>query len=162
MAERVYVGIGSNMGDKEGNILGALRMLEEDGRLSAQGIAPLYKTGPVGYTDQDWFLNTVAAYETALTPRELLVALMGIEKQMGRERTVRWGPRVIDLDILLYGDAVVDTPDLQIPHPRIVERAFVVVPLADLAPDILLPGGKTAASLAVDLPKTQAVERYKA
>ncbi|MCL5058002.1 MAG: 2-amino-4-hydroxy-6-hydroxymethyldihydropteridine diphosphokinase [Actinobacteria bacterium] len=162
MAERVYIGIGSNMGDKEGNILGALRMLGEDGRLSAQGSAPLYKTGPVGYTDQDWFLNTVAAYETALTPHELLGALMGIEKKMGRERTVRWGPRVIDLDILLYGDAVVNTPDLQIPHPRIVERAFVVVPLADLAPDILLPGGKTAASLVVDLSKTQAVERYKA
>lgn len=162
MAVKVYIGIGSNMGDKEDNIREALGLLERDGRVSALEIAPLYKTDPVGYADQDWFLNTVAAVKTDLSPRELLGLLMGIERQMGRERTIRWGPRVIDLDILLYGDAVVNTPDLQIPHPRIVERAFVAVPLADLDPDILLPGGKTAASLAVDLLKTQRVERYKA
>ena len=140
----------------------ALRLLGEDGRLSAQEITPLYKTGPVGYTDQDWFLNTVVSFEADLAPQELLGLLMEIERQMGRERTIRWGPRVIDLDILLYGDAVVNTSDLQIPHPRIVERAFVAVPLADLAPDILLPGGKTAASLAEALSKEQTVERYKA
>lgn len=162
MAVKVYIGIGSNMGDKEGNIREALSLLERDGRLFSPAVAPLYKTDAVGYTDQDWFLNTVAAFTTDHTPQELLGLLMGIERQMGRERTIRWGPRVIDLDILLYGDAVVNTPDLQIPHPRIVERAFVAVPLADLAPDILLPGGKTAASLAVDLSKTQIVERYKA
>lgn len=162
MAVKVYIGIGSNMGDKEDNIREALGLLERDGRVSALEIAPLYKTDPVGYADQDWFLNTVASVKTDLSPRELLGLLMGIERQMGRERTIRWGPRVIDLDIILYGDAVVNTPDLQIPHPRIVERAFVVVPLADLDPDILLPGGKKAASLAVDLSKTQRVERYKA
>jgi 2-amino-4-hydroxy-6-hydroxymethyldihydropteridine diphosphokinase len=162
LAEKVYIGIGSNVGEKKGNINRALRLLAEDGRLLSAAVAPLYKTGPVGFTDQDWFLNTVAAYEADLAPHGLLELLMGIEKEMGRVRTIRWGPRVIDLDILLYGDAVVSTPDLEIPHPRLAERAFVVVPLADLAPGLVLPGGKTAAALAAELSKTQRIERHTA
>lgn len=162
LAEKVYIGIGSNLGDKESNILNALRRLEEGGRVNIQARAPFYKTDPVGYTDQDWFLNTVAACETGLAPHDLLEALMKVEQDMGRVRTIHWGPRVIDLDILLYGDAVVSTPDLEIPHPRISERAFVVVPLSDLAPNITLPGGKTAAALAAELSKTQRIERHKA
>ncbi|MCL6479767.1 MAG: 2-amino-4-hydroxy-6-hydroxymethyldihydropteridine diphosphokinase [Peptococcaceae bacterium] len=160
MAERVLIGIGSNVGRKEENIRRALELLAADGRLSPAGVAPLYRTDPVGYREQDWFLNTVAEYETDLSPRELLEVLMRVENEMGRRRTVRWGPRVIDLDILLYGNVTVNWPDLQIPHPRMVERAFVVAPLADLHPDMPLPGGRRAAELAAELSQAQKVERY--
>lgn len=160
MAERAFIGLGSNLGRKEENIRRALEMLGGRRGIGLAGVAPLYKTGPVGYADQDWFLNTVAEIETSLPPRELLEVLMGIEKEMGRRRTVRWGPRVIDLDILLYGEAAIDTPDLVVPHPRLEERAFAVVPLADLRPALLLPGGRAAAALAADLAGAQRVERY--
>lgn len=136
-------------------------MLEGDGRISISAVAPLYRTDPVGYTDQDWFLNTVALLETGLSPGELLGVLMEAENKMGRERAIRWGPRVIDLDILLYGELTINWPDLQIPHPRLEERAFVVVPLADLYPDMLLPGGRAASDLAAQLSKAQRIESYK-
>lgn len=159
MTEGVFIGIGSNIGDKEENIKRALDLIRESG-ISVREVAPLYRTDPVGYQEQDWFLNTVAVIETVLPPRELLAALMEIENKMGRKRTVRWGPRVVDLDILLYGDVTLNTPDLQVPHPRMLERAFVMAPLADLRPDMALPGGRTAAQLAAELSKTQHVERY--
>lgn len=161
MAVRVFIGIGSNMGRKEENIRRALELLAGDARLTAAGVAPFYRTEPVGYREQDWFLNTVAEYETDLSPRELLEVLMRVENEMGRRRTIRWGPRVIDLDILLYGNITVDLPDLQIPHPRMEERAFVVAPLADLHPDMLLPGGRKAAELAAELSQAQRMERHK-
>lgn len=157
---RVFIGIGSNMGRKEDNIRRALDLLNENPGISVTGVAPLYSTGPVGHTDQDWFLNTVALLETGFSPHELLFFLMDVENKMGRERTIRWGPRVIDLDILLYGDSVIDSPDLQVPHPRLEERAFVVVPLADLCPDLILPGGSTAAGLAAVLSRAQLIERF--
>ncbi|MFZ5642705.1 MAG: 2-amino-4-hydroxy-6-hydroxymethyldihydropteridine diphosphokinase [Bacillota bacterium] len=160
MPEKVYVGIGSNIGDKKGSIIKALELLKADGRFSGVKTAPFYKTDPVGYTDQDWFLNTVAAFETDLSPHELLRVLMSIEEEMGRVRTIRWGPRVIDLDIILYGDLKIDFPNLQVPHPRLEERAFVVAPLADLSPDLVMPCGKTSFLLAEELIKTQSIERY--
>ncbi len=160
MAGTVFIGIGSNLGDKEGNIRRALQMLAEDGRISVVAVAPLYKTDPVGNRDQDWFLNTVAAVDTALPPLELLKVLSEIEDGMGRRRTVRWGPRVIDLDILLYGEERINMPDLQIPHPGVEERAFVAVPLADLHPGLMLPCGATAAELAAELAEKQHVEKY--
>lgn len=160
LAPTVFIGLGSNMGQKEENIQRALELLGKGGQISVAGVAPLYRTGPVGYLDQDWFLNTVAELETGLSPHDLLKLLMDIENLMGRERTIRWGPRVIDLDILLYSDKAVNTPELEIPHPRLTERAFVMVPLADLCPDLVLPGGRRAADLAADLAKSQNVERY--
>lgn len=160
MPEGVFIGLGSNMGRKEENIRRALELMERGGGMAVAGLAPLYRTDPVGFLDQDWFLNTVALVETDLSPHQLLAALMDIENIMGRERTVRWGPRVIDLDILLYGEKTVKAPDLEIPHPRLAERAFVVVPLADLRPDLVLPGGRRASSLAADLAKSQRIERY--
>lgn len=160
MAVNAFIGIGSNMGSKERNICRALELLAADGRLRVVGVAPLYRTDPVGYLDQDWFLNTVAEYKTDLSPRELLELLMRTEDEMGRVRSVRWGPRVIDLDILLYGEQRVELPDLTIPHPRLEERAFVVTPLADLHPDMLLSCGKRAAVLAAELSRVQRVERY--
>lgn len=109
----------------------------------------LYETAPVGRTDQPDFLNAVALLRTSLPPRDLLDALLHVENRMGRVRTLRWGPRVIDLDLLLYGDAQVETPGLTIPHPRLRERAFVLVPLAEIAPDLRLPGdGKRVLELA--------------
>lgn len=160
MSDRVYIGIGSNLGDKQENIKKALDLLKANGRLSGVIAAPLYKTDPVGCADQDWFLNTVACFTTDMSPHDLLGVLMSMEKEMGRVRTVRWGPRVIDLDILLYGDLKIDFPDLQVPHPRLEERAFVMVPLADLSPDLVMPCGKTSVSLAEELVKTQSIERY--
>ncbi|WP_035106731.1 2-amino-4-hydroxy-6-hydroxymethyldihydropteridine diphosphokinase [Desulfovirgula thermocuniculi] len=138
--ERAYIGLGSNMGDKKAGILRALEELGKTPGVALLRVAPLYRTAPVGYTDQDWFVNTVAEIDTALSPRELLAACLEIERRLGRVRGVRWGPRVIDLDLLLYGDLVVDEPDLAVPHPRMHERAFVLVPLADLAPDLVVPG----------------------
>ena len=156
----VIIGIGSNMGDREENIKRALYLLDGKEGLTLAGVAPLYRTEPVGYTEQDWFLNTVAIFMTELSPEELLAVTSKTEKEIGRKRNIRWGPRVIDLDILLYGELSVNAPCLQIPHPRLLERAFVVVPLADLYPGRLLPGGRTAASLAAELTKSQYVERY--
>jgi len=157
--ETAFVGLGTNMGDKRANIKKAIAVLGGMKTVHIAGVAPVYRTAPVGYTAQDWFLNTVVKVETYLSPRELLAKLLGIEEKMGRKRTIRWGPRVIDLDLLLYGDRVVKEKDLVVPHPRLTERAFVVVPLADLAPDLILPGGKRAAQLAADLMKEQQVEK---
>ena len=161
MAERVFIGIGSNLGSKEENITQALELLKADGRSLVAAVASLYRTDPVGYTDQDWFLNTVAVLETDLSPGDLLGFLLETENKIGRERTIHWGPRVIDLDILLYGNLTITSTDLQIPHPRLEERAFVVVPLAELFPDLTLPGGSAASNLAAQLSKNQRVEKYK-
>ncbi|RJQ30015.1 MAG: 2-amino-4-hydroxy-6-hydroxymethyldihydropteridine diphosphokinase [Peptococcaceae bacterium] len=157
---KVFIGIGSNSGDKEANIGKALKLLGETPGVTVHRVAPLYRTEPVGYIEQDWFLNTVAEVSTVLSPRELLDALLGIEKSLGRVRTVRWGPRPVDLDIILYGNGNINEPDLVIPHPGMCERAFVVAPLADLVPDLVLPGGKKAADLAAFLRKEQPIERY--
>lgn len=154
-----YLGLGSNLGDKEKNLRTALLCLDRQQSVRVKRVAPFYLTAPVGFERQDWFLNTVAEVETGLSPRRLLAVLSGIEEKMGRVREIRWGPRVIDLDILLYGDAVVNEPDLVIPHPEMKKRAFVLVPLADLVPGLFLPGGGTVAELARRLQKTQAVIR---
>lgn len=155
-----YIGIGSNMGSKGDNIEQAVNLLEEKPGISILGLAPLYRTAPVGYLEQDWFLNTVARLETDLNPLNLLYALLDIEKRMGRVRQIHWGPRVIDLDLLLYGDEIIKLPELEVPHPRLTERAFVVVPLANLAPHLVLPGGLKAKDLARALGQEQSIEIY--
>jgi len=109
-------------------------------------VSSLYETAPVGVTDQPDFLNAVAAVRTGLGPEETLDALLHIENQMGRVRTQRWGPRVIDLDLLLYGGERVSLPRLTVPHPRLRERAFVLVPLAEIAPELRLPGEEERAA----------------
>lgn len=156
-----YIGLGSNRGDREQNLRWAVRMLREAPGVTVRRVAPLYRTAPVGVTDQPEFLNTVVEVTTILSPRELLASLLTIEKLLGRTRGRRWGPRVIDLDLLLYGTESINAPDLAVPHPRLAERAFVVVPLADLAPGLALPGGAAAAALAAELQKKQFVERVK-
>ena len=130
-----YVGLGANLGDREGTIRAAVADLP-----GVVAVSTLRETDPVGITDQPRFLNGVAALETELAPRELLDALLAVERRLGRERGKRWGPRTIDLDLLLYGDEVIGEDGLTIPHPRLHERRFVLEPLADLAPLLVVPG----------------------
>jgi 2-amino-4-hydroxy-6-hydroxymethyldihydropteridine diphosphokinase len=132
---RAYVGLGANLGDREGTIRAAVADLP-----GVVAVSTLRETDPVGITAQPRFLNGVAALETELAPRELLDALLAVERRLGRERGKRWGPRTIDLDLLLYGDEVIDEDGLTIPHPRLHERRFVLEPLADLAPKLVVPG----------------------
>ena len=136
--KRVYLSLGSNIGDREGNLRKAVE------RLAAQEIRVLhasriYETEPVDYKDQAWFLNQVVEAETALFPMQLLTRIGRVERELGRRRTVRNGPRTIDIDILFYGLATVETARLEIPHPRIAQRRFVLAPLAELAPDLRHP-----------------------
>jgi 2-amino-4-hydroxy-6-hydroxymethyldihydropteridine diphosphokinase len=130
-----YVGLGSNLGDRESLIRDAARLL------GARRLSTVRETEPWGLVDQPSFLNAVAELETPRTARELLDELLDIEQRLGRERVgPRWGPRKIDLDLLLYGDALLDEPGLVVPHPRLHERRFVLEPLAELAPDLVVPG----------------------
>jgi 2-amino-4-hydroxy-6-hydroxymethyldihydropteridine diphosphokinase len=130
-----YVGLGANLGEREETIRAAVAELPD-----VVAVSPLRETDPVGVTDQPQFLNGVAALETELAPHELLDVLLAVERRLGRERRERWGPRTIDLDLLLYGDEVIDEDGLKIPHPRQSERRFVLEPLADLAPQLVVPG----------------------
>ena len=129
----VYLSLGSNIGDREANLEAAIE------RLSPVRRSPIYETEPVDYLNQRWFLNLVIEIETTLFPMQLLSRIQKIERELGRVRGVPKGPRIIDIDILLYGDAVVRTSKLEIPHPRMAERRFVLAPLADLAPELRHP-----------------------
>jgi len=132
-----YLGLGSNLGDREANIKSALKMLGQEARILK--VSSLYETDPVGYKDQPWFLNCVCAVETELAPQALLELAKTIERKLGRKPTLRFGPRLIDIDILFYDDLILDSPDLTIPHPRLAERAFVLVPLKEIAPNLVHP-----------------------
>ena len=133
----VYLGLGSNLGQREANLSRAIQILGQQMRVLR--ISSIYETAPWGYTDQPDFLNCVLEVETMLPPPRLLESVKGLEKDMGREQSFRYGPRLIDVDILLYGDSSTDLPDLQIPHPRMPQRAFVLVPLAELAAGLAHP-----------------------
>lgn len=135
---RIYLALGSNLGDRLDYFQRALDALGSAARL--QRVGQIYETEPWGVTDQPRFLNTAVEAETALAPLDLLMILKTLEAGLGRQATVRYGPRVIDIDILLYGSQTVTGPSLEIPHPRMAERAFVLTPLADLAPDLRPPG----------------------
>lgn len=134
----VYIALGSNLGDRVANLLLAReRIVSPHVRLSRA--SSIYETAPREIVDQPWFLNQVVAAETTLFPRQLLARLLQIEQEMGRQRTVSKGPRVIDLDILLFGEAVIHTAGLEVPHPRMAERRFVLEPLAELVPTLRPP-----------------------
>ena len=134
-----YIGIGSNLGDKLGNCRRGIEAIGADARNRLVGHSRFYRTEPVGKKDQEWFINGVVAVETTMSPAELMEFLLSVEKEMGRVRQERWGPRIIDLDILFYGDRILDEEGLQIPHPRLHERRFVLTPLKDMAPGLLHP-----------------------
>jgi 2-amino-4-hydroxy-6-hydroxymethyldihydropteridine diphosphokinase len=133
---RAFLGLGSNLGDRQGTLRHAVDQLEAGGDVTA--VSPLYETDPVGGPDhQRPYLNLVVELATTDSPRQLLVRCQALEEAAHRVRTVRWGPRTLDADVLLVGDLVVDEADLVVPHPRLWERRFVVQPLADLAPDLV-------------------------
>ncbi|MDF2630818.1 MAG: 2-amino-4-hydroxy-6-hydroxymethyldihydropteridine pyrophosphokinae [Symbiobacteriaceae bacterium] len=130
-----YLSLGSNLGDRLGYLAEAIRRLGAPHTRVTQ-VSSIYETAPWGKTDQPSFLNMAAAVETDLTPDELLRHILSVEQVLGRVRTVRWGPRTVDIDMLLYGDERRATPDLQLPHPRMANRAFVLVPLLEIAPHL--------------------------
>jgi 2-amino-4-hydroxy-6-hydroxymethyldihydropteridine diphosphokinase len=133
-----YLSLGSNLGDRAANIERALALLATSGVRTIHR-SSLYKTEPVEFTAQGWFLNLAVEVETGLMPRQLLHALRNVEQEMGRRRIVRAGPRILDIDILIYGTSIVRTAELEIPHPRMAERRFVLVPMAEIAPNLRHP-----------------------
>jgi 2-amino-4-hydroxy-6-hydroxymethyldihydropteridine diphosphokinase len=145
-----YIGIGANLGDRVRSIRAALALLAAEPELEMGPVSTIRETDPVGVLDQPRFLNAAARLETELPPRTLLERLLAVEKRLGRVRTgQRYGPRTIDLDLLLYGDHVIDEPGLRVPHPRLAERRFVLEPLAELDPTLVVPGaGEVGALLA--------------
>jgi 2-amino-4-hydroxy-6-hydroxymethyldihydropteridine diphosphokinase len=152
---RAYVGLGANLGDRERTILRAVELLEATPGVALVGQSALRETEPVGYVDQPRFLNGAVALDTGLSARELLECLLEIERELGRVRAgPRFGPRVIDLDLLLYGAERVDQPGLRIPHPRVHERAFALEPLAELDPKLDIPGRGSVEALLAKLEST--------
>jgi 2-amino-4-hydroxy-6-hydroxymethyldihydropteridine diphosphokinase len=143
---RAFLGLGSNLGDRLENLRTAVALLEEGGHRVTRS-SRVYATDPVGGPEQPEYLNAVIEVEASGSARELLETCLGIERQMGRERGERWGPRVIDLDVLTFGEEEIDEQDLQVPHPRMHERGFVLIPLLELDADPPLPGGRKAAEL---------------
>ncbi len=160
MATLAYLSLGSNLGDREGNLREAVRQLQGVGRVT--GVSSFYETEPVEFTEQPWFLNCAVGLETALTPQELMSAILGIEKAMGRQRIQKKGPRVIDIDILLFGNVVLNSAEVTIPHPAMTERRFVLEPLAEIAPAARHPvQNKTMRELRDALPSGTIVRKLK-
>jgi 2-amino-4-hydroxy-6-hydroxymethyldihydropteridine diphosphokinase len=141
----VYLALGSNIGNREENLRRAVELLRGIG-ITVQNISSTYETEPVDFLDQDWFLNSVVQAETELAPLDLLKAVRAIESSMGSMKKFPKGPRLIDLDILLYDDQTIATPDLQVPHPRMLDRKFVMVPLAEIAPGLRHPSWNATAA----------------
>ena len=145
---RAYIGLGGNVGDRAGNLERAVAALRDDCDVDVVVVSAFRETEPVGYRDQPPFLNGVVAVETALPPRALLDRLLAVERALGRERRgPRFGPRTIDLDLLLYGAETVEEPGLTVPHPRLAERRFVLEPLVELDPELVLPDGRAVREL---------------
>ena len=155
----IYLSLGSNIGDRAANIARALEGLSRRGvRITRE--SSMYETEPVEFREQDWFLNSVAEAETDLSPPELMKAILAVECTLGRERRIPKGPRIIDIDILLYGAEVIRTPKVEIPHPRMAARRFVLVPLAEIAPDAMHPVlQKTVTQLLTQTSDRSAVDR---
>lgn len=150
---RAFLGLGGNLGDPAQSMAAALRMLDASDRVSVVAVSSLYRTPPWGKLDQPDFLNVTAEVATSLAPLELLELCLDVERRLKRLRIERWGPRLIDIDVLLHGDSHVSDAGLEIPHPRMLDRAFVMVPLAEIAPELML-AGRSAAEWAATLDST--------
>jgi len=137
MVRKVYIGLGTNLGARRGNISRAIGLLGE--KIDIISCSSIYETEPVGRKDQNWFLNCVVAAQTGFSPDVLFELVKDIESRIGRKRGARWGPRIIDLDILAYGDMVLKRGELKIPHPEMHRRGFVLIPLGEIAPDFIHP-----------------------
>ena len=146
---RAYIGLGGNLGDREATLRAAVELLAAEPGIAVAAVSSFVETEPWGYADQPWFLNAVCAVETELGPRELLGRLLAIEQRLGRSRGdgLRFGPRSIDLDLLVHGDLTVREPGLEVPHPRLAVRRFVLAPLAELDPNLVVPGHGRVADL---------------
>jgi 2-amino-4-hydroxy-6-hydroxymethyldihydropteridine diphosphokinase len=142
MGTTAYLGLGSNLGDRLANLQRAVDLLAAQPAVQVRRSSRVYESDPVGGPPQPDYLNAVVGVETSLSPRDLLEACLGVERRMGRVRSERWGPRVIDVDLLTYDEKDIREPDLVVPHPRMHERAFVLVPLMELDPDPVLAGGR--------------------
>jgi len=159
-AQLAYLSLGSNVGDRTANLRAAIARLESLGQVCA--VSSFYETEPVDFTAQPWFVNCAIALETEMSPSRLLQALLELEREMGRRRTQSKGPRTIDLDILLFGEQVIDEPGLTIPHPALAQRRFVLEPLAEIAPGVLHPVlGKSIRQLRDALPAGQIVRKLQ-
>lgn len=144
-----YLGLGTNLGRRRGNLVEALRRLHHREGVHVTRLSSLYETAPVGVLDQPDFLNLCAEVKTTLPPVAFLQRMLAVEQELHRVRTLRWGPRTIDLDLLLYGDRVIREENLTVPHPRMTERPFVLIPLSEIAGKVLIPGtGKTVSQWA--------------
>ena len=160
MPNLVYLSLGSNVGDRENHLREAIQRLETKGRIVT--VSSFYETEPVEFTDQAWFLNCAIALETNASPEGLLKSILPIEKEMGRQRVRRKGPRTIDIDILLFDDAILDSPELTIPHPAMHQRRFVLQPLAEIASRVRHPlFKKTVRELLTALPAGQEVRKHQ-
>ncbi|MBC1975726.1 2-amino-4-hydroxy-6-hydroxymethyldihydropteridine diphosphokinase [Listeria booriae] len=136
---KAYLSIGTNIGNRQENLENALKSLNQTESIKITHVSSVYETDPVGFEDQDAFLNIAVALETTLDQETLLQTGLNIETELGRVRLIRWGPRLIDIDLLLYDDIKHQSPTLELPHPRMTERAFVMIPLQEIAPDVAAP-----------------------
>ena len=160
MDEVVYLSLGSNLGDRDRNLREAIQALGGVGRVKA--VSSFYETEPVDFVDQAWFLNCAVAIESLLSPERMMAELLRLEQTMGRERIHKKGPRTIDIDILMFGERIVDSPELQIPHPAMQGRRFVLAPLAEIAPEAKHPVMKrTVRELLAELPGRQVVRKLR-
>ncbi|RJT29227.1 2-amino-4-hydroxy-6-hydroxymethyldihydropteridine diphosphokinase [Mesorhizobium waimense] len=145
----VYLSLGGNLGDPAKSMAAALRILDGDDKTRVVAVSSLYRTSPWGKLDQPDFLNAAAAIATTLAPRALLELCLDAERRLKRVREERWGPRLIDIDILVFGDRIIHETGLEVPHPRMLERAFVLAPLAEIAPDLAIGGKSVSERLSV-------------
>jgi 2-amino-4-hydroxy-6-hydroxymethyldihydropteridine diphosphokinase len=157
---RAFIGFGSNVGDRLQSLQRAMKHLTETIGVQVRGVSSVYETAPIGPAAQAWFLNAVAAVDTRLSPATLLNQTQAIERALGRETTYHWGPRTIDLDILLYGDMQVRTATLTIPHAELCHRAFVMIPLLEIDPGLVLPDGTAISACLSMLTPSQQVRRF--